>query len=163
MRYEVKDLIQAAKDGDVNVIAHQANCFCAMKSGIAPQIVSAFPETRIADDETERGDRDKLGTCSMAQHLLPTDEYLTIFNLYGQYSMGTTKNHTDYLSLRKALHNMGGWLNDHDKVGMPKIGCGLAGGDWSIVSEIIADVLDDVDVTIYVLDENEIPEQYKEI
>jgi len=158
MRYEVKNLIDAAKDGDVNVIAHQANCFCAMKSGIAPQIVKAFPETKIADDQTVTGDSMKLGTISLAQHLLPSMEYLTIFNLYGQFSMGTDKIHTNYDAITKALYEMRGWLTHYDRLGLPKIGCGLAGGNWAIVSEIIEDVLDDVDVTIYVLDESEIPE-----
>ena len=32
---------------------------------------------------------------------------------------------------------------------MPKIGCGLAGGDWSIISKIIEVTLSDVDVYVY--------------
>jgi len=43
------------------------------------------------------------------------------------------------------------------KVGLPKIGAGLGGGDWSIISKIIEEELGEFDVTIYVLDEKEIP------
>lgn len=32
---------------------------------------------------------------------------------------------------------------------MPRIGCGLAGGDWSVVESIINRTLKDVDVTVY--------------
>ena len=40
-------------------------------------------------------------------------------------------------------------------IGLPLIGCGLAGGDWSIVRDIIADVFEDtfIDVTIFVLED----------
>jgi O-acetyl-ADP-ribose deacetylase (regulator of RNase III) len=34
------------------------------------------------------------------------------------------------------------------KIGLPKIGCGLAGGDWNIVRQIIERELIDMDVTI---------------
>ena len=33
-------------------------------------------------------------------------------------------------------------------IGLPKIGCGLAGGSWSIVSKIIRDELWECNVTI---------------
>jgi hypothetical protein len=32
---------------------------------------------------------------------------------------------------------------------MPRIGCGLAGGDWSTVEKIINDSLPDIDVYVY--------------
>ena len=34
------------------------------------------------------------------------------------------------------------------RIGLPMIGAGLAGGDWSRISEIIEDELGDEDVTI---------------
>jgi hypothetical protein len=35
---------------------------------------------------------------------------------------------------------------------MPRIGCGLAGGEWSKVEEIINRVMPDVDVYVYDFD-----------
>ncbi len=32
---------------------------------------------------------------------------------------------------------------------MPRIGCGLAGGQWSVVSAIIADELAGIPITVY--------------
>ena len=48
------------------------------------------------------------------------------------------------------------------KVGLPKIGAGLAGGDWKIIETMIESVLHDCDVTIYVLNKEEIPDGKRE-
>jgi len=43
MYNEIKgDLIELAKEGKFDVIAHGTNCFCTMGSGIAPQMAKAF-------------------------------------------------------------------------------------------------------------------------
>jgi len=53
----------------------------------------------------------------------------------------------DYDALRMCMRKI-----NHEfpgrKIGLPKIGCGLAGGDWNIVQGIIEDELHDCDVTI---------------
>jgi hypothetical protein len=36
-------------------------------------------------------------------------------------------------------------------INIPKIGCGLAGGSWDIVSDIIDDVFKDKEITVYTL------------
>ena len=67
IEYIVGNLIEAAQVGDVDVIGHQANCYCAMGAGIAPQIAEAFPDALAADNETIPGDMEKMGTYSMGQ------------------------------------------------------------------------------------------------
>lgn len=43
-------------------------------------------------------------------------------------------------------------LNGVEEVAIPKIGCGLAGGDWEVVSRIIDEATgDDLDVYVYEL------------
>ena len=152
LSYKVRSLIEAFKDGEVNVIAHQANCFNKMGSGIAPQIAKAFPKAKEADDNTVKGDHRKLGSVSRAN---VSEGY--IYNLYGQYYPG--KN-TDYAALRQALRHMASQLyllKGSAKIGLPKIGCGIGGGDWEIVSDIIKEELSGFEVIIYVLHEYEIP------
>ena len=158
LKYKVKNLINAALEGEVNVIAHQCNCYCAMGAGIAPQIANNFLEAEDADNNTVPGDSEKLGTCTMAE-----SKGVIIFNLYGQYGASTGEVDTDYEALESALVDMSVGLLPFDEIGMPKIGCGLAGGDWGIVSGIIEDVLDEFNVTIYVLNESEIPQGSKVI
>lgn len=151
IKYKKGDLIAAAKNGEVNVIAHQCNCFCNMGRGIAPLIAKAFPSAEKADNDTRKGDEYKLGTYSVAYDA----EYgVYIFNLYGQYGhwkRSDGKINTDYEALRRALRGMADLVFEEDKIGLPKVGCGLGGGDWSIVSAIIDEELGEFDVTIYEL------------
>lgn len=148
MRYRQGDLIQALKNGEVGVIAHQANCMNTMGSGVAKAIRENFPEAYAADLETERGDVDKLGTYSFAEN-----KYGLIFNLYGQYNYGRDGSHyTQLASLEEALENMAMHLTDigyKGKIGIPKLGCGLGGADWNQVSRIVARALDNFEVIVY--------------
>lgn len=143
LKYKKGCLIKAAKSGEVDVIAHQCNCFNNMGAGIAPKIKKAFPEAWHVDRNTINGDRSKLGSLSWAY-----SDGVTIFNLYGQYYYGRGVN-TDYSALRSSLRQMYLYLKPFYKIGLPKLGCGLGGGDWNIVSKIIEEELNGFDVTIY--------------
>jgi O-acetyl-ADP-ribose deacetylase (regulator of RNase III) len=147
LKYKKGCLITAAQSGEVNVIAHQCNCQNNMGRGIAPLIKRAFPEAWEADKETIKGSKRKLGNLTVAK-----SGEVTVFNLYGQYRYGVDKQHTDYDALRSSLKLMATHLiRPYDKVGLPLIGCGLAGGDWEVVSKIIEEELEGFDVTIYEL------------
>jgi len=136
---------------DCHVIAHGSNCFCNMGSGIARQIAKDFPEAAEADFFTIRGDETKLGTFTVAE-CMPSGK--RVYNLYTQYKYGIDRQHLDYDALRRALYAMRTDLEELGlyesvKVGFPLIGCGLAGGDWSIVKAQIDAVFSDRDVHIY--------------
>jgi O-acetyl-ADP-ribose deacetylase (regulator of RNase III) len=151
------NLLDAFDRGDVGVIAHQCNCFCNMGSGIAPQIAKRYPSARTADNATIKGDSDKLGTFTRAiisrnVNGETIDEGL-VYNLYGQYGYGGNGVNTKYESLKQAMQKMQQQLkneNDEGIIGLPLIGCGLGGGDWEVVSEIINEVFTN-EVHIYVL------------
>lgn len=155
--YRVKSLIEAAQDGDVNIIGHQANCFCVMGSGIAPLIANAFPAAYDVDQATEEGDIDKLGCFTLG---IEGDTH--VYNLYGQFQPGAN---TDYKWLRTSLMALRDDLrvrypDQRVTVGLPKLGAGIGGGDWGVISDIIHCTLikdDDINVVIYVLDPSEIP------
>lgn len=165
IRYRVGDLIAAAQAGEVNVIGHGCNCMNTMKSGIAPKIAEAFPEAWRADQATRRGDKSKLGTLTEAF----VNDSLLVFNLYSQYTFTGRKEgkmDLDYWALRSALDMMAASLHakcrildmatQDLRIGLPKIGAGLAGGDWGIIYRTIEGRLRDFDVTVYVLKESEI-------
>jgi len=162
LKYKVGNLITAAQTGEISVLCHQANCFHAMAAGIAPQIAKAFPEAEEADFATIKGDKFKLGHNSFASATITkkrwwwrnTSEHLLLVNMYGQYGTGGVA--TDYKALRSCINSLAedlSWTiwSGGMKIGMPKIGCGLGGGDWSIVEKIIEEELHGFDVTIYVL------------
>lgn len=160
LKYKVGDLCEALKSGEVNVIGHQANCFNTMNSGVAKAIKANFPDAVAADQETVKGDRSKFGDLSIGLHGYGDNTYGMIYNLYGQYNYGyDAKGYTDYTKLESALRAMKEDLDtgtSEFRVGFPKIGAGLGGGDWDTIAEIIDTVFgDEYDVTIYVLREED--------
>lgn len=134
------DLVKQAELFDV--IVHGCNCFCAMNSGIAPQIKKKFPEAFEVDCNTKKGDREKLGTISFTHNTNPV-----VVNAYTQYEFGTDKRNCDYNALRSCMQEIRIQFKGK-KIGMPKIGAGLAGGDWNIIRKIIDEELGEEDITI---------------
>lgn len=127
---------------DIDIIIHQANCFNVMGAGIAKVISEKYPEAVQADNRTIKGDKSKLGTFTSSG---PCSDNKIIINMYGQYSYGGRKCHTDYDAIEKALEE---FIEDYEsvccvtdiplRVAVPYgMGCGLGGGDWKRVSAIL--------------------------
>ncbi len=79
---------------------------------------------------------------------------LCVANIIGQSGIRSASNPTPirYDSLREGLARVRVIaLEDDASVHMPRMGAGLAGGDWQIISTIIEDELcsDGVNVTVY--------------
>jgi O-acetyl-ADP-ribose deacetylase (regulator of RNase III) len=146
------DLLKLALDGNFDVITHGCNCFCTMGSGIAPQFADKFGADKFPkEDEKYKGDINKLGTID-SKTVIIDNQQLVVVNSYTQYFYGKSyATSTDLplnysalsLCLKKINHLFGG-----KKIGLPKIGCGLAGGDWDIVKKIIKTELSDCYITI---------------
>ncbi|MFA6572188.1 MAG: macro domain-containing protein [Bacteroidota bacterium] len=139
------DLIFLALSGQFNVIAHGCNCFVTMGAGIAAQIKDVFPEAYAADQLTNKGDLRKLGTLSMGESKTSSGNKLLIVNLYTQYMWGkTTELETQddrYAAIRQSLKLLNKIVTPDDNIGLPKIGAGLAGGNWGVISKIIYEEL----------------------
>ncbi len=157
------DLLKLATEGNFDVICHQANCFHTMGSGIAKQIREQFPEAYEADLVTINGDSSKLGTYSFAIVTRGSFSFV-VANLYGQHSFGRGIQ-TNYSALRNCFKNLKETHgNKKLRFGIPyKISCGLAGGDWNIVSKIIEDELSGENVTLVEFNGNSfVADYYKE-
>ncbi len=140
------DLIAIASDFDA--IVHGCNCFCAMGAGIARQIKDIWPEAYQADKDTKKGDKSKLGTYSKADIIIK-DKMLTIINAYTQYDYGFKRDvpPVDYDAIRKVFRQINSDFKGK-KISIPKIGAGLAGGDWNKIQSIIEQETSDLDMTI---------------
>lgn len=141
------DLITLAKAGKFDVIVHGANCFCTMKKGIAKAIIDAFPEARDVDLATEKGKREKLGTYSSVQV-----GDLTIVNAYTQFNWRGKGCKADYDAIKRVFTRI---ANDfpNQRIGYPKIGEGLAGGDWDVIYPLICHALSGCSHTLVEFDE----------
>ena len=135
------DLITLAQAGTFDVIIHGCNCFCTMGAGIAKSIKQVFPAAYWADYNTEKGDRDKLGTYSSAEIALTEEHTLIVVNAYTQYGYRrkSTPN-VDYDAVRAVFRRIKTDFSGK-RIGYPAIGAGLAGGDWAVISEIIGEEL----------------------
>ena len=159
------DLITFAKEGKFDVIAHGCNCLSKMGAGIAPQMAKAFGCDQF-EMETWGADISKLGNIDYQTFVLGKNSIwnlwyadndlnepeLTVVNAYTQFSYG--RNHSDgvlvpfdyeafTICMRKINHRFKG-----KHIGMPKIGAGLAGGNWNRIEHIINTELRDCEVTI---------------
>jgi O-acetyl-ADP-ribose deacetylase (regulator of RNase III) len=123
------------------IIVHGCNCRGKMGSGIAKQVKAEYPKVfaRYHDDYEAIGL--KLGTISFV-HVAGEK---IIVNAMTQENYGKEpKLYVDYTAVRKCFRLVNEVaLVDKLPVHFPLIGCGLAGGDWSIISAIIDDELDD--------------------
>ena len=133
------DLIRMAMDGEFDVIIHGCNCFCTMGAGIAKSIKEHFPEAYMSDLKTVKGDKSKLGSFSFAKHEIGNKE-LTIINAYTQFHWKGSGTKADYDAIRGVFSQIKDRYSGR-RIGYPKIGAGLAGGDWTLISRIITEEL----------------------
>lgn len=150
MKERIGDLLDLAEAGEFDVIVHGCNCFHTFGAGIARAIKYRWPETHRTDvQHTKYGDRSKLGTITTTT--VPRN--LVVVNAYTQfgYKQGNGPN-VDYEAVRAAFRRIRElYGNKGLRFGIPKIGAGLAGGDWNTISEIIDSVMAVEDITVVIL------------
>ena len=140
-----KNLLKAKE----NIIVHQVNCMGVMGSGLAKSIKKKYPEvfngyyhfckTNLVEEY--------FGTALICE--ANDDKYIA--NVFGQINYGTEERQTDYDRLKQALIEVKNFAKEKGlSVAIPyKLGCGLAGGDWNIVFDMITEVFNDVECNIY--------------
>ena len=142
------DLIALARKGEFDVITHGCNCMSNMGAGLAPHMARAFGCDRFKLEFVGlRGDINKLGQIDYKECAISPEKSITVVNSYTQYIPSAVAKPLDYealtLCMRKINHRFKG-----KRIGLPKIGSGLAGGDWDRIKQIIQEELTDCDVTV---------------
>lgn len=155
------NLITLANDGEFDFIGHGCNCFATMGAGIALPIGIEFPEMKKADRNFEAPHAMRLGDYSSA-YIRRGEVAFTGINFYSQYNPGKDFiKESLILGLKKfVLQHKEDYPTKRDKLakmrfGLPLIGCGIAGGNWDEVKEIIKTELSEFDVTIVHFVENQ--------
>lgn len=151
--YRIGDVIEGfEKCMNNSILVHGCNCFHTMGAGIAKRIKQLFPDAYTKDQFSKYGDKSKLGTYTLYTYEdLDTLTYKTIVNAYTQFDFGNNgKPPVDYKAIKDVMTK----INEdfpNEIIFMPKIGCGLAGGNWDIVSEILDKVFKDRIIYVYSL------------
>lgn len=161
IKYKVGNIL----DTEHKYIIHGCNCFHNMGAGVAAALAKKWPEVAEVDKmfSGPKGDDKKLGDFT---HTFVSNGKI-VFNAYTQWDTGTDIRRLNYEALVKSLEKICEyilWLNHFNLItekiviSVPKIGCGLAGGNWSIVSAILDAVGKQYNIIfeVYVLDEKEI-------
>lgn len=155
IQYFNGDVIKAFKECKQNCcLIHGCNCFNTMGAGVAKQIKEQFPNAYIVDNQTLCGDISKLGSYT-SYSFSDNGVNKTIFNAYTQYHYGKVPHkqfNLDYEALELALLKIDSQLDDNIIIYMPKIGAGLAGGDWNEIEKIINKILSNKTVYVYTLE-----------
>lgn len=143
------DLLEHFKNNDkIVAIAHGCNCFHTMGAGVAGAIAVKFPSASHADyKSTAYGDAEKLGNFSSAK-----TKYGTVINGYTQYRPGRSPVNDLYQNIQKFFTQLNGLpmlLEDDVVLGIPRIGSGIANGDWQVIKKIIDDVTPDIKIIVY--------------
>ena len=145
-RIFVRDMLVPSVLKDYDAFGHCCNCFNTMGAGFARVAAEQFPELYAADQATERGDMDKLGSYSKASIVRP--EFSIVgYNLYGQYAYSRYKPMLDYEALRLSLEALNEDMKGR-RVLLPAIGGGLAGGSPLLIMRIAEEALKDRNATM---------------
>lgn len=119
---------------DKQIIIHQVNCKGVMGAGFAKQVKDKYPQ--LFKNYRER--------CMMFDYteLLGTnyyyeDENIIIVNMFSQNNYGTEARQTNYEAMAACLDKIRKMYPTQTIVAPYRIGCGLGGGDWNIVSKLL--------------------------
>jgi O-acetyl-ADP-ribose deacetylase (regulator of RNase III) len=141
-------------DAKENVIAHQVNCMGKMGAGVALEIRRKWPNVYegYVNFCSEHIPAYLIGRTFLVR--IGVNHYIA--NLFGQERYGRDKRYTDYDAIEKSLRRLKGFCKQQGNfsIALPyNMGCGNAGGDWTVVKGLIDRIFADYegDVVIYKL------------
>lgn len=155
IKFKEGNILEATEDIICQSVNHQG----VMGSGLAKQIKRKYPNIEKSyklfctgfsfEDIRSKG--------IVYWYDIPDSNHYSnhyIANIFGQDKYGTDKKYTDYLSLGNGLDAIRIFANYLNKsIAIPNhMGCGLGGGDWSVVLEMIGQIFEyspEISVTIY--------------
>lgn len=136
------DITQIVERG---VIAHVVNNRNAMGAGVAKALYEKWPAVKIQYHrwmdlcDLEPGDFSDV-------NFVAVNDDITVANMVAQDGFGPgDRCYLNYTQLSVSLLQVNRYAYDHDmQVYLPyNVGCGLAGGNWSIVSDLILKFIKD--------------------
>ncbi len=142
IKYKKGDLLEATE----NIIAHGCNCSGGFGSGVAGQIAKKWP---LIKDYFHRVKNPELGSIQIVEAY---NKYTFINCFTQQKFLPRGICHANYNAIKDTMFSVKEYAKEKNQsIAIPKIGAGLAGGDWNIIEGILNEVFNDYDVTVYEL------------
>lgn len=145
IKYIQGDLFGTLSD----IIAHGCNCRGVMGSGVAYIVRTKYPKAYEAylDKYDEEGW--KLGEVQF----VPVVGGQIIANCATQKDfMPRTIRHANYPAIVHAMTTVKEYAKERGlSIAIPRIGAGLAGGEWSVIEKDLEAIFSDYDITVYYL------------
>ncbi len=147
--YRQGDLLEAPE----RVICHGCNAQGKMGAGIAVAIKKRYPMafTLYANLYKAQGNRLDLGQCVF----VACPDGRTVIDAVTQEFYGREPGvvYASYDGIRIALRTINDWAGENgvEAVAFPRIGAGLAMGDWDIISDIIEEEATAFQPVVYTL------------
>lgn len=145
INYVQGDLFEAKED----MLAHGCNCRNGFGSGVAFHMAQKYPKAKASFHDKYDEDGWRLGDVQFVR--LVGKDHQFIANCATQYAyLPRGVRHADYDAIRTAMTKVKEFAQAKSlSVAIPKIGAGLAGGDWETIEKILSEVFNDYDVTVY--------------
>ena len=136
-----------------SVICHCCNALGAWGKGFVVPLGQKYPIAREKYLKFIKmtKEENRLGSVSFAK----VTDNIIVANIIGQYNIYPKEGKIplDYEALEKGFRSVIEMFQTNNipfTVHMPKIGCGLAGGDWNRVEEIIKNTFISSNIEVYV-------------
>jgi O-acetyl-ADP-ribose deacetylase (regulator of RNase III) len=135
MKLIERDLLRAFSLSGEVLICHQVNCLGIMGGGLALVIKKRLPH--VFDAYAAKTDW-RLGDCQFVK--VVGNQWVA--NLAGQQNISRSVQQTDYNALCQAFRQARDFARANGLLlCVPHMmGCGLGGGDWSVVSAMLEDI-----------------------
>lgn len=145
--YKVGDALKASEGAFV----HGCNAQGIMGSGIAKQFKTLYPRSfenykRVIRD-CEMINISPMGMLGVDN----ADGKMIICAITQEFYGKDGSRYVSYDAIADAMQKINGFLREFDvkDIAMPRIGAGLGGGNWNIISSIIEECLTDVQPVVY--------------
>jgi O-acetyl-ADP-ribose deacetylase (regulator of RNase III) len=133
-----EDILKSAR----GILVHGCNGTTLPAGGLAHQVFSKYPRAEIIHDRSITDEGHGLGNISIYQ----ADDELYIVNAITQLLPGSGS--LSYDAVHECFDKVNDFANILGACGnplpilLPKIGAGIAGGNWNIISTIIHETID---------------------
>lgn len=147
IKYVKGDLFEAPED----IIAHGCNCRNGYGSGVAYTMSQRYPKAKSLFHEKYDEEGWSLGD---VQFVLQNDGKYIANCATQDHFVPRGFKHADYGAIEECMQQVKRFAKDKGlSIAIPKIGAGLAGGQWHEIEAILKEVFSDYDVTVYYLEQ----------